>query len=232
MSSEHGEHCEQTEQTEQTEHTERSKQTEQRGRICQEVIDLTTEFKCRMTMRVPEAMHLLEQTGESSSECEPVVLGIDEAGRGCVLGSMVYGAVFWPESTRVDAIRSLGLNDSKQLTARQRQLALVRCVETEWLGSITLEIFADQLSRAMDSGTNLNQLSHRMIVALCRQVQHLFRVKSVSCDTVGPEGTLQAIIQGAVGRGVDVLVKARADSLFPQVSAASIFAKETRDALL
>ncbi len=46
-------------------------------------------------------------------ECE---IGIDEAGRGPVLGPMVYGCCFWPISVSKDMKKEYGFTDSKQLT--------------------------------------------------------------------------------------------------------------------
>eukprot|EP00969_Alexandrium_andersonii_P294141 13000601-Alexandrium_andersonii.AAC.1 len=48
-----------------------------------------------------------------------IVIGIDEAGRGPVLGSLVYTAAFWPQSLD-EEISALGFNDSKQLKEEDR----------------------------------------------------------------------------------------------------------------
>jgi len=48
------------------------------------------------------------------------VAGVDEAGRGCVIGSLVVaGALF--EEERLPVLRELGVRDSKQLTPRRRE---------------------------------------------------------------------------------------------------------------
>lgn len=48
-----------------------------------------------------------------------VVVGVDEAGRGPVLGSLVYTAAFWPASEDAE-ISKMGFNDSKQLKEGER----------------------------------------------------------------------------------------------------------------
>jgi ribonuclease H2 subunit A len=102
---------------------------------------------------------------------------------------------------------------------------------------MSLEMPAHALSAAMGSGINLNVLSHAMICALVSQAASLFCVVGVFCDTVGPEQTLAGKIRsvcpaGPSGAACEVTVSAKADSLFPIVSAASIVAKVERDRLL
>ena len=47
-------------------------------------------------------------------------LGLDEAGRGCVLGPLVVGA-FCFEGDSDELVRQAGATDSKKLSARKRQ---------------------------------------------------------------------------------------------------------------
>lgn len=48
-----------------------------------------------------------------------MVLGIDEAGRGPVLGPMTYGAAYW-SCADDKAVSAMGFDDSKALTPAQR----------------------------------------------------------------------------------------------------------------
>jgi ribonuclease HIII len=66
------------------------------------------------------AQELLEALGSANLKDEPCEMGIDEAGRGPVLGPMVYGAAVWPERL-AEQIGKVGFNDSKQVSEKQRE---------------------------------------------------------------------------------------------------------------
>jgi ribonuclease HII len=68
---------------------------------------------------------------------ERVHIGIDEAGRGCVLGPMVYGAVMFAEGEE-PKVKELGCNDSKQLTPKRREACFSHIQQSEHLMAATL----------------------------------------------------------------------------------------------
>ena len=51
-----------------------------------------------------------------------IEIGIDEAGRGPVLGPLVYGCFWWPVGYADEMKKKYGLKDSKQTTEQEREL--------------------------------------------------------------------------------------------------------------
>lgn len=71
------------------------------------------------------------------AEGAPVMLGIDEAGRGPVLGPMVYGAAYWPVADDA-AMSALGFDDSKALAAETREGLFEKMKTTDRLGCVVV----------------------------------------------------------------------------------------------
>ncbi len=177
------------------------------------------------------------------SEIPPVclerscALGIDEAGRGPVLGPMVYACAFCPVEDHGDEgrLRSLGVDDSKALTEEQRESLLAKLTAaSEFVGWAVSVLSPDFISTGMHrrGKYNLNAMSHDAAielieVALARGV----RVAKVFVDTVGPPDKYKAKLQ-AVFPELEITVAKKADSLYASVSAASICAKVARDSAL
>jgi ribonuclease HII len=153
------------------------------------------------------------------------VLGIDEAGRGCVLGALVV-AGFLCEGDD-EALRAAGARDSKQLSAARRDAA---ALALRPLGTPDVrEISPTEI----DEG-NLNTLEERLIIALI--VAH--RPDLVYLDALGHPKTLPAVALRLLGElaphglAPTLIIEPKADDRYATVSAASIFAKTHRDAQL
>ena len=158
-----------------------------------------------------------------------VEMGIDEAGRGPVLGPMVYGCAFacdgfsWPDS----------VDDSKKLTPEQRESILDELkglpigFGTRVLSAV--EISAKMLSR---TPTNLNTMSHNAARSLVEAVLDAgLKVSRLFVDTVGPDKKYQDKLQEWFP-SIKVTVSKKADSKFKVVGAASINAKVLRDHII
>ncbi|RLN96601.1 hypothetical protein BBJ28_00000147 [Nothophytophthora sp. Chile5] len=175
------------------------------------------------------AQQNLQRTLLLASDCPssclgnvPVMLGIDEAGRGPVMGPMVYGAAYWPVADN-DAMCALGFDDSKALSAESRaQLWIVRLIS------------AAEISNKMQRQTsNLNEMSRDAAIQLINEVQKRgVVVKKVFVDTVGDPKWYQSFLSKHFNGTIEFRVEKKADSLFKVVSAASIAAKVTRDRVI
>lgn len=134
-----------------------------------------------------------------------LIVGCDEAGRGCLLGPVYAGAVILPKDFKDDLI-----NDSKKLTAKQRDKAYEIVVNNAiaWgVGSCTPEEIDEinilNASRlAMERA--IENMNHKYDMILTDAV----KMKGYKCPTL-------AIIHG--------------DAQSQCIAAASIIAKVTRD---
>jgi ribonuclease H2 subunit A len=161
----------------------------------------------------------------------PCCVGIDEAGRGPVLGPMVYGLCYWPLS-EAKSIDALGFNDSKQLSEAERE-RMLREIEQQSrrIGRVLCDLPAEFISTSMllRGPISLNELSYvaaiemvRRVVAQGVNVAELYVDAVGNCDRYAER--LRREFPGAV-----VTVKPKADALYKVVGAASICAKVTRD---
>lgn len=165
---------------------------------------------------------------------EPCVLGIDEAGRGPVLGPMVYGIAFCPKSKNAD-LKNLGVDDSKALTEEQREKLLNKVLDNnDYIGWAIHLLSPSYISTSMNrrGKYNLNAMSHDTAIDLVKEaVSQGVDVAEVYVDTVGPPEKYQAKLE-AIFPSMKITVAKKADSLYPCVSAASICAKVARDRAL
>ncbi|XP_074835892.1 ribonuclease H2 subunit A isoform X2 [Carettochelys insculpta] len=175
---------------------------------------------CRLGSAVPELCR-----------AAPCCLGIDEAGRGPVLGPMVYGVCYCPLDKQ-EELGALKMADSKTLTEAERERLFGRLDRARDFVGWALHILSPNListSMQQRAKYNLNSLSHDTAMGLIRHVLDAgVQVTEVFVDTVGPAEKYQEKLKRHFPELV-VTVRPKADSLFPIVSAASICAKVARD---
>jgi len=129
---------------------------------------------------------------------EPCVLGIDEAGRGPVLGPMVYGISFCPISKNSD-LKELGVDDSKALTDAKREELLGKLTEnSDYIGWAIHVLSPKYISTSMykRSKYNLNTMSHDTAIDLVKlALEKGVQVAEIYVDTVGPPEKYQAKLE-------------------------------------
>jgi ribonuclease H, mammalian HI/archaeal HII subfamily len=148
--------------------------------------------------------------------------GIDEAGRGSVMGPLVVGSVYCESD---ETLIKIGVKDSKKLTpsSRERMYELIR---SEYRTSVVIASAAeiDERRKAM----TLNVIELEMFVEAARVTP--VSVVYADCPDVNETGF--ARMMSSRLKDVRIVAKHKADDIFPVVSAASIIAKVTRDRMI
>ena len=153
---------------------------------------------------------------------EELVMGLDEAGRGAVLGPLVVGG-FVARADDVGRLRALGVRDSKLLTPDQRE-QVYRVLPQ--VGRSCSTHLAPPLIDSYVRHNALNELEARAFGRLARRagVRRLF---VDACDPVASR--FGAAVRRWAGPEVVVDARHHADRDLPIVGAASIVAKVRRD---
>ncbi|KAI0874207.1 ribonuclease H2 subunit A [Hypoxylon argillaceum] len=178
----------------------------------------------------------------SPSTGVPCALGIDEAGRGPVLGPMVYGIFYLPLTHSEPLLKTAHhFDDSKVLTPAVRS-ALMEALCTAdtdlhqscgWaVSSLSARDVAANMLRPAGAAYNLNAQAMDATAALVEGVlARGVNVREVYVDTIGQPAAYQRRLERLFPT-LQITVAKKADSLYPCVSAASVCAKVTRDAAL
>ncbi|KIK25023.1 hypothetical protein PISMIDRAFT_28916 [Pisolithus microcarpus 441] len=160
------------------------------------------------------------------------ILGVDEAGRGPVLGPLVYGVAYCPVSWKPE-LDELGFADSKTLNPSKRaELLRVLSSDPENLGWSVRVVSPQAISRGMLKvpPTNLNKQSQDATILLIREVlQRGIHLSEVYVDALGTTTSYETYLS-SLFPGIQFTVTQKADSKFKIVGAASVAAKVTRDA--
>ena len=104
-------------------------------------------------------------------EGEEIVIGIDEAGRGPVLGPLIYCAAFWPVSAH-EEICKLGFDDSKQLKESDRDRMFSQIRNHPKIGWCIEELTAEFISHSMLRAHPVSP-SDRLLSGLCISRCHI-----------------------------------------------------------
>jgi ribonuclease H2 subunit A len=182
-------------------------------------------------------------TTPQTTEPTPCVLGVDEAGRGPVLGPMVYGAFYLPLELHHSLLaHEHSFDDSKVLTPAVRA-NLMRLINTPGENLYESCGYAIKVLSARDIGSgmmkpgtavyNLNAQAMDATIEIIRGVlqDRAVNVQEIYIDTIGNPATYQAKLE-KIFPSIKITVAKKADSLYPCVSAASVAAKVTRDVAL
>ncbi|MGN0176781.1 MAG: ribonuclease HII [Methanobrevibacter sp.] len=150
------------------------------------------------------------------------VLGIDEAGRGSVLGPMVIAGVIVPE--KMDKVlERMGVKDSKRLTPNRRTI-LSRKLRKMFDFEIVV-ISAREIDELRENGVNLNEIEKNAMENIILKLKPEKTI--VDAVDVKAERFQENLCKDT---GCNVVAEHKADDKYIEVSAASIIAKAERDA--
>jgi len=148
------------------------------------------------------------------------ILGIDEAGRGPVIGSLVMCGYLIDEKN-LEKLKSLGVRDSKLLTPSQREKLVP---ELKKLGKSFLVSVSAKDIDSLRSSLNLNKIEIDMMNSLIKKA----KPDKVIIDA--PEKNTMAFAKKLdIEKSIELVCKNYADKNHVEVAAASVIAKVERD---
>jgi ribonuclease HII len=156
-----------------------------------------------------------------------LIAGVDEAGRGCVIGPLSVAGVMLKESN-LHLLKDLGVKDSKLLTSQKREYLfkeITRIAEKY----VVLKVAPSDIDRVVESERKLHKLNRLEAQTMAIIIEDL-KPDMVYVDAADVlEARFGNHIQEGLSIKTTIVSKHKADRTYRIVSAASIIAKVERD---
>ncbi len=165
-----------------------------------------------------------------------LILGIDDAGRGPVMGPMVLAGCLIKKEIEKE-FKKLGVRDSKELTQKRREFLVGKIKQKAEIFWVTIT-YPNEIDGNMNNGTNLNMIEAIKAAEIINKINkdathHPNRLKIkviVDCPSVSLvkwKDFLKTKINNL--SNLDIICEHKADKNHISVSAASIIAKSVRE---
>jgi len=155
------------------------------------------------------------------------IAGVDDAGRGAILGPLVIAGVRVSENKLEQLIR-IGVKDSKLLSPYKR-LDLYHQIMNIADSVSVIKLKPEQIDDYVLKGKKYKRLNYLEAISMAKVIESLdAEIVYVDASDVNVERFKQDILE-ALKRKVEIVSVHHADRIYPIVSAASIIAKVSRD---
>jgi len=149
-----------------------------------------------------------------------MICGVDEAGRGPVLGPLIICGIA-VESDK--ALKKLGVRDSKKLTPKRREELATKITKIARIELV--EISADEID-AFRKRMTMNEIEAKAFAAIVERLSpEIAYLDAADVD----EDNFGKAVSASMKCSAQIVSQHKADDTFPVVSAASIIAKVNRD---
>ncbi|MBS3070811.1 ribonuclease HII [Candidatus Pacearchaeota archaeon] len=159
-----------------------------------------------------------------------LILGIDDAGRGPVIGPMVLAGVLVNEEIEKE-LKKLGVKDSKQLSEKKRDF-LAEAVRNKAITFEIVVVHPEEIDTSTKNGINLNKVEALACAKIINRINKGFEKIKVVVDC--PSTNINAwtmLLRSKVKNlsNLEISCEHKADVNHIAVSAASIMAKDIRE---
>ncbi|MEM0333577.1 MAG: ribonuclease HII [Candidatus Aenigmatarchaeota archaeon] len=153
-----------------------------------------------------------------------IIAGIDEAGRGAVIGPMVIAGVAI-DSKQQKKLKEIGVKDSKELTPQKRE-KLYKEIEKLAKNIIVIKVPACIINNYQSKNVNLDQIEAMKMANIIKIIE----ADKIYVDSIEQNSNkFEKMIKSYLEKDYNLVVKNYLDENIPVVSAASIVAKVERD---
>ena len=154
-----------------------------------------------------------------------MICGVDEAGRGPVIGPLVIAGVLASEED-FEALQDMGVRDSKRLTKNTRERLYGEI--TKKYRHYTIHVSPREIDRLMKKMT-LNKIEAEKFA----EVINKLKPETAYIDAADAvPGNFKKAIEETLKQPTTLIIEHKADEIYPIVSAASIVAKVERDRVI
>jgi len=156
-----------------------------------------------------------------------LIAGVDDAGRGSVIGPLTIAGVLMKEED-LPQLKELGVKDSKLLSPHRRETLTIEIKRIAQKYSV-IKLSPKEIDTVVETGKKLHRLNRMEAQTMAKVIEMLKPDKAyVDASDVLEERFKQHILECLTFK-VEIVSEHKADRTYPIVSAASIIAKVERD---